>query len=205
MFAVFIPVRCYTCDLQTVKGERVTKVAVGSPAAQSGLMEGMRIVGVNGVPMGTNTKEIVAAVRQAWSYDSMQLHIKSSGSTAPPPLEGSISDVCSQASGRASELGSQCGSQHTGSAPYTPKSMTHSPYAFEPENINLCQSSIAESCPPLLNTKSESSIHDGGSQLGGSGRLTYDAVEGEARTITVVKMSPSFGAVCNAGNEHIGG
>eukprot|EP01064_Diplonema_japonicum_P023241 TRINITY_DN33683_c0_g1_i1.p1 TRINITY_DN33683_c0_g1~~TRINITY_DN33683_c0_g1_i1.p1 ORF type:complete len:989 (+),score=202.71 TRINITY_DN33683_c0_g1_i1:151-3117(+) len=114
----------------SVKRDMVTKVAAGSPAALAGIVEGMKIMMVNSAPVGGTTNEVVAMVRHAWQCGNL-IHVtaRTPGSTAPPPLEPSISDVMSESQGSQ-----------------TPRTTTHSPYAVEAPN----QQHNTDHSPPLL-------------------------------------------------------
>eukprot|EP00754_Rhynchopus_humris_P030596 Rhum_TRINITY_DN15281_c4_g1::Rhum_TRINITY_DN15281_c4_g1_i1::g.148048::m.148048 len=117
----------------TVKGDRVTKVAPNSPAALAGLVEGMRVVGVNGVPVGSDTKRIVSSVRQAWVQDAMYLHVVSSNSASTTPVNGSFGDTVTQhwqyPQGQTGDCGGS-GSGGGGGGGGAAAPGIHSPYGF---------------------------------------------------------------------------
>eukprot|EP01065_Artemidia_motanka_P052473 TRINITY_DN9490_c0_g1_i1.p1 TRINITY_DN9490_c0_g1~~TRINITY_DN9490_c0_g1_i1.p1 ORF type:complete len:1084 (+),score=329.34 TRINITY_DN9490_c0_g1_i1:60-3254(+) len=62
----------------TVRGATITKVVPGSPAAVAGVAEEMRLVAVNGVAVGSTTKSVVGAVRDAWERSELCLRLRAS-------------------------------------------------------------------------------------------------------------------------------
>eukprot|EP01060_Flectonema_neradi_P027805 TRINITY_DN3742_c0_g1_i1.p1 TRINITY_DN3742_c0_g1~~TRINITY_DN3742_c0_g1_i1.p1 ORF type:complete len:983 (+),score=213.16 TRINITY_DN3742_c0_g1_i1:131-3079(+) len=191
----------------TVKSNIVTKVTIGSPAGIAGVLEGMALHTVNGIQVRGTTTDVVALIREAWQCGSViNLVGRTPGSTAPPPLDTTFSDV-----------GSVPPSEGNLSRPETPSTMTHSPYAngnemppptnpptstsLNPSSLveDLSNHSLSESCcPPLLtNLSSQGKLSAGHSSdvVSTTNTANTSTVEVEMH-ITIRKQHPqdSFGA-----------
>ena len=194
----------------TVKSNIVTKVMMGSPAGIAGVTEGMAIHTVNGIQVKGSTTDVVTLIRDAWqSGPILNIIARTPGSTAPPPLDTTFSDVTSIAP-----------SEGNLSRPETPSTMTHSPYASghelpppssAPTNNSLNPTSLVEDlsnhslseswCPPLLtNLSSQGKLSAGHSSdvVSISNTANTSTVEVEMH-VTIRKQHPqdSFGAVCD--------
>ena len=169
---------------QTVKGDRVTKVAPNSPAALAGLVEGMRVVGVNGVPVGSDTKRIVSSVRQAWVQDAMYLHVVSSNSASTTPVNGSFGDTVTQPWQYPQAQPGDGGSGGGGGGGAAAAPGIHSPYGF-----------------PAAEVKGGSKGGGGGGGTPLSGVPGGAGCESNILTVTLTKQTEQepFGAVCANG------